>query len=207
MQIITGGDEAFSSLAFGLQNPVNVQYFNNQIQQAKQALGSTFGEFGNRFLNRAEELYDRFNNSRSMELARAALNQVRGIFQADVVRDLRTLSEFQIATPVMQRWVMTNPMVREMYHSQQCDGYSDTYVDTQPGMIGENHYDYRRVRNGIVDVTDEGWHVTTYAETLKEGDKELEFDEQVRILRTWENLENLLYQKLKDPTSVWNNDL
>lgn len=207
MQIVYGGDEAFAATICGIQNPINRQYFEQQINQARSIIGDTFGDFGKRFVNGAQDLYDRFNSDRALELAKAALNQVKGLFQADIIRSISDITQFQIATPVMQRWIMANPMVRELYHEQKVDGYSDTYVDKDPGKVGKDHYDWRRVDNGMVHVADEGWYADQYAEELRPGDEELDACDQFRIMSSWHALENLLLQNKKDPTSPWNNDL
>lgn len=207
MQIVYGGDEAFAASICGIQNPINRQYFEQQIENARTLIGNTFGEFGTQFIQGAQALYERFNGDRAIELAKAALNQVAGIFQADVIRSINDITHFQIATPVMQRWIMANPFVREIYYEQRCDGYSESYVDPEPGKIGRDQYDWRRVDNGSVHVTDEGWYADQYAEQLNPGDTELDAVDQFRILNTWDALENLFVQGGKDPTSAWNNDL
>mgnify|MGYP003603922203 CR=1 FL=1 len=207
MNIIYGGDEAFGALAFGLQNPANRQVFDNQLQHAISTVGNAFGEYGQRFVDNAKRMHESFNNSRVMELARAALNQVSGIFQADVVRRISSLNMFQIATPVMQGWLMANPVVRQMWQEQRCDGFSDSYVDHDPGKIGEDHYAYRRVVNGMINVQEKDWNCDTFAEDLRGDDKELEFDEQCKILDSWESIERIMLQGMKDATSAWNSDL
>ena len=52
---------------------------------------------------------------------------------------------------------MAQPDIRSLYHKGHCDGYSDTYVDMEPGLVGEQHYDYRRVMDGVVEETETGW--------------------------------------------------
>lgn len=207
MQIVYGGDDAFTATISGIQNPVNRQYFEQQIENARAVIGNTFGEFGQRFVQGAKDLYERYNGERALEIARASLNQVRGIFQADVVRNVHSLTDFQIATPVMQRWIMANPMVRDLYHAQRCDGYSDSYVDNAPGVKGEQHSDYRQAMNGMAQFTDEGdSYYHHYADLMPFGE-ELPVDDQFRITNTWHELEQLLFKGMKDPTSVWNNNL
>ena len=208
MQIVYGGDDAFAAAICGIQNPVNRQYFEQQVANARSVIGNTFGEFGQRFIQGAQELYERYNGERALEIARAALNQVSGIFQSDIVRNLKGLTSFQIATPVMQQWVMANPMVRELYHAQRCDGYSDSYVDNAPGIIGEKHSDWREVMNGMVQFNNDGdWYAHQYAEFVPFEKDPLPVDDQFRVLNTWHELEQLLFQGTKDPTSVWNNNL
>ena len=133
-------------------------------------------------------MYDTFNSSKAIELTKAALNQITGIFQADVIRYISDISHFQIATPIMQRYIMANPIVRHMYHDQRLDGYSDTYVDTDPGVIGEKHYDYRRVMSGIMTPIGDDLYYTSYIEQLRDEADELTASDQFRILDTWANI-------------------
>ena len=94
-----------------------------------------------------------------------------------------------------------------MYHDQRLDGYSDTYVDTDPGVIGEQHYDYRRVMSGIMAPVADELYYTSYIEQLRDEADELTASDQFRILDTWANIENLILSGGKDPTSPWNADM
>ncbi len=95
-----------------------------------------------------------------------------------------------------------------MYHEQRCDGYSESYVDRFPGQVGENHYDYRRVMHGMVqDDQEHDWKSTFYLDELFEGDRELNFDEQVDILNTWDVVRSYLSKGQDDPTSQFGNML
>ena len=112
----------------------------------------------------------------------------------------------------MQRWIMANPDVRKLYHEQRIDGYSDTYEDIHENSIGESHYDYRRVMNGIVvdnddEEADYGWSSVTYFEDLAEEDRELRIDEQYDILSSWHYLQRYLAVGKEDPTSLFNGDI
>lgn len=177
----------------------------NYIQQEVQSLNHTFGEFGSNVYNRAMESFTLFNSDESMRLARAATRAVVNLWEEDTIRPLNSIGEFQWAGYQMQRWVMAAPDIRHLYHSGEVEGYSDTYVDFEPNKVGEDHYDYRRVMNGIVEVEENGdWHYTTYCEDLEDGDRELDLDEQADILMCWNNLRNLIEDKKDDPTSRWN---
>lgn len=207
MQIVYGGGEAFTAAIVGSQNPVNRQYFLSQLEQAKSHIGDSFGSLGASFISGMQRMYDTFNSSRAIELTKAALNQITGVFQADVIRTISDISHFQIATPIMQRYIMANPIVRQMYHDQRLDGYSDTYVDTDPGVVGEKHYDYRRVMSGIMVPEGTDLYYTSYIEQLRDEQDELTAGDQFRILDTWANIENLILSGGKDPTSPWNADM
>ena len=111
----------------------------------------------------------------------------------------------------MQRWIMANPYIREQYHANRLDGYSDSYVDDAPGMICDNHYEYRRVMDGVFvfneDPEDkEDWSFSTYYEDIHNSDTdELDLTEQLQILRTWEALEHFVRNTDDDPTDPTGN--
>ena len=78
----------------------------------------------------------------------------------------------------------------------------DTYVDVEPKRIGDDHYDYRRVMDGVMVITDDDWYAKCYVEELKEGDRDLSHGEKTDIIQTWSNLEYLIALNKEDPTSA-----
>ena len=204
MKVIAGGNEAFAALVFGQQNPNNQQYFQNEINTLKNFAGSVVDGF----VERANQAYHMFNNANVKAIAQAALNQVRGFFVPNVITRIDTLAGLQTAGTVMQRWIMACPEVREVYHKQQCDGYSDSYHDKQPGKVGYEQYDYSLVMEGIVQTDDKGRDFSIQTvQDLAPGDSELEFAQQTSILQTWELTKHFMRMGQKDPTSPWNTDL
>ena len=209
MIVVKGGSAAYRALVFGPQNQSNQNFFDSQVASVINA----GNEFGQAFANRVLEIRETFNNSAAVQLAKAALNRTRGIFSPNVVKTLTEVQDMQIAKSVMQRWMMANPVARELYNHQRCDGFSDSYVDMQPGKIGENHYDYRRVMDGMVQMSEDGFFIDMYAEQILPEDEDFDFDEQRQVLRTWMNLEHAIAlahkdpEKHRDPTSAWNNSL
>lgn len=204
MQIISGGTDAWDALAYGEQNPINLNYFKNQLQN----IGNTLTDFGKQFYADAAQIYDSFNGSQAMQIIRNVTKAAKTLFQPNVVKSIFEMDDMQTASVMMQRWIMANPVVRQMYQEQKCDGYSDTYTDMHPGDIGEKHYDYRRVMDGIIQEPEEGeWFAKFYADDLIEGDKELVHEDKVNILTTWEIIEGFMKAGEKDPTSPYNSSL
>lgn len=203
MQIIHGGANVWDALAYGEQNPNNVSYFRDQIQN----FGNTLTEMGSNFFSNAEDLFNKFNGSKAIQVLRQATKAAQALFQPNIVKQLNTVDEFQNATMIMQRWVMANPVIRQTFQDQKCDGYSDTYVDIQPNTMRDNHYDYRRVMDGVVvetNINDEhGWKVKFYPDDLHENDRELVHDEKVDILNSWDIIEMFMSAGGKDPTSQY----
>ena len=204
MRIVQGGQAAFNALAFGSKPPELRSFFEERLQSINAGIGG----YSEKFKARANEMFNSFHGDRVVQIAKAALNQVRGFFKPDEIVNLTTIEDLQVAQATMRRMVMANPVVRELYHKQRCDGYSDSYVDADPGKIGWDHYDYCRVMTGIVEVTDESWKFTSVAHDQRPGDSELDFHDQFSIVaQTWPSLEAIMAQAAKDPTSEWNNDL
>lgn len=204
MRIVQGGQAAFNALAFGSKPPELRSFFEERLQSINAGIGG----YSEKFKARANEMFNSFHGDRVVQIAKAALNQVRGFFKPDEIVNLTTIEDLQVAQATMRRMVMANPVVRELYHKQRCDGYSDSYVDADPGKIGWDHYDYCRVMTGIVEVTDESWKFTSVAHDQRPGDSELDFHDQFSVVaQTWPSLEAIMAQAAKDPTSEWNNDL
>lgn len=197
---IEGGIEMFDALVYSDPHPNTAAFIEHQLYNPTAALTDT----GQAFMQRAHDLWEQFNGSEAMRLARAAVRHVQGHWERDVIRPLTQIGDLQTAKLEMQRWLMAEPLTRSRYHKQQCEGFAGSYVDINPGFVGPEHYDYRRVMNGIVVDTDDGWVTHEYIEDLNDGDRELHADEQFDILRSWQAINNAMQLEDEDPTSPYN---
>jgi hypothetical protein len=197
--IMSGGRPQQSTLA----------YFDNQYQNMLSAAQNVGNTALQQIYQIAQQTYNYVMDTRPWEMAEALVRQATHMFDPNAIRVITTLAEFQTAKPVMQRWIMAMPEIREMYHNNQIDGYSATYEDAQPGMIGASHYDWRRATNSMVSMDEEtgDWKATTYTEELVGEDRELSFHEKVDVMITWGECMRHLQTQQYDPTSVWNNKL
>jgi hypothetical protein len=193
-----GAADEFNALLYGETHPSTLNYLRSQFDN----LSNTLTEPAKQFMEKGRELYEYFHNSDAMRFARDVVNRVMGTteIRIDNIRELSVLCDFQDAGLVMQRWLMANPTTREMYHNQRIDGYSTSYVDMSPGDIGENHYDYRRVMDCMVQVSEDDYKIVQYMDQLKEGDRDLLLYEKTDILSGWTQLEYLLALCRDDPT-------
>ena len=208
VNVVQGGSPAlFNAMLFPETTPETKQWLYDQFHRDKSMLT----DMGRQFMETAGALYKRLNDPSLGRMARSLVRNLTGIAHPNMILPIDTLSDCQGAKPVMQRYVMALPELRRLYHRQLCDGYSDSYIDHDPGMIGVDHYDYRRVMNGVVvDVKKEDgtetWAAFMYPDELVEGDRELEVDEQFIVLNAWETARLALHDK-KDPTDIFNGDL
>lgn len=200
--------EFFEAHAFGVPEQSTVAYLQNQFAGITQ----TLGDYGNAFISRVKGFFEQRNSSEALRKARAALSMADGMHRNDVYY-IDNLPGLQQAPLEMQRWIMANPVIRERYNKQLCDGYSDSYIDMEPGTVGESQYDYRRVMHGVLqdlpaDETGEtGWKVTFYLDEERDGDRELTMDERDDILKTWNVAAALMIDGEEDPTSPYGSSL
>lgn len=203
--IHAGHASAFDALLFQDQSPMVDQY----IQQQLSNFSHTLTDIGRKFVETSRALYDKVNDSNAVRLAKAAVRMAKGMFHPNAIIPLETIEDLRAAQTMMQRYIMAEPTLRQQYHKQLVDGFSDTYSDIDPGQVGLSHYDYRRVMNGVVQDTVEedgtdGWVSMNFYEDLRGEDRELDFTEQHAILRTWDVVRMALAAQRdpSDPFSV-----
>ena len=175
-------------LLYPEQNPMNFQFLQNQFTQ----LSHTLGEVGQQFVDKARAAFEAVQQSDIITKAKMAVQACSRLFHPNTILPLQTLEDLQFAQPIMQRYIMAMPEYRTLFHEQRCSGYVDTYVDVEPGRVGWDHYDYRRVMDGIVTYNDPKddeeprYDCYEVIEVLREGDKHLDIFQQGYILSTHE---------------------
>lgn len=208
--VIGGGNAAIQALLYGDVHPGTQRYFESQRGEGLGSLTQTARTF-------VKEAVDRFGFMATERTRRLIANVRRAAdwaWHGDYIRPLRTVDEMQLAAPTMIRYIMAEPTIRQMYHRQEIAGYDDHYTDTQPGVVGEEHRDYRRVMQGIVVVNEDAtpdsedqFHSDEWIDDLLEDERELEFGEQLDVLETWANVKRVMRDRLRDPTSLYNASL
>lgn len=204
VQVVVGGARDFNAMVYGYdRHPGTMQFLENQFTN----VSSTLTEAGRSFFSNAKDVFESFTNSDAMRAARNALRKAGGLFQRDEIRSIWELADLQTAKPTMQRYIMAMPEIRRLWQEQRIDGYSNTYVDMYPGTIGENHYDYRRMTNALVQETpddDEAEYVIKeHIDDLVDGDRELDIDEKADLDYTREVAKAVIDIGIDDPTSEW----
>ena len=201
----TPDNASFTAALFGEPQRGLVEYIGYRYDQASQYLSDR----ARQWMSEARGMFQKADYEDLLRTTRAMRRNIEGAFRDDVIRPMWGIGEFQTAGPVMQRWIMASPDVRELYHQNGCDGYSGSYYDRYPGVVGEGHYDYRRVMDGVVVIQDDGaWHADSYIETLADNDRDLLPDEQHDILSSvWKQAKRFIVAGEDDPTSKWNGSL
>lgn len=196
------GQANFDAIAFGVPIQANLNFLEERLNN----YSATMQNAGEAFLKRGMEVFNRYGGADAIRLAKAAVRSVQHAFDKDMVRELKTIGSVQQAGQQMQRWIMANPTVREMFHQQRCDGYSNQYVDIAPNSIGKDHYDWRLVNTGLVNETpddpDHEWSCVNHLDESAD-DVFLSLPEKLEILSTWDFISKLMVPGKEDPTSPY----
>lgn len=178
---------AFDFMIYPEQHPANKAYIVNQLDAYTHLLLDT----GKQYFSQAKDMYERINDSTAIRAAKAALRMAKGVVRPNVVTELKDFNDIRSAQPIMQRFIMAQPDIRQLYHDQRIDGYSDTYIDAFPNILGKDHLDFQMVMSGMIeefvdDAGEDSWKTTMYAFDVQEGDIELTFENKVDIRHTWD---------------------
>lgn len=196
---------------------VGALFFGNTVQQDRQFLQSQerswiaqgVSGFVSAFTQKAEQIAQAFTSNAAEQLISNAMNNVRGLFMPDVIYSFRDARDMQIAKPRMQEYIMAQPDVRELYHKRLCDGYSDTYVDPAPGVIGVGHEAYEHVMSGVVQFNDEGFQITHHSRAWADEDaRHLSDIQQAGILYMYQEMKKIIESGSDiDITNKWGGSL
>lgn len=164
---------------------------------------SSLGDSSTQLVKYIQDTYSDLNFGDTFKRLRSLKGNLSFDGDSDEIARLGTLEELQGASSRMQRWVMANTKVRNLYLEGELSGYGDGYTSIQEEGLGSDYYDYRRVTNGIVlteTITSEDKKVesksvstaTTYYEDLIEDDIELSIYEQFNVMSTWDTIDSIL---------------
>ena len=193
--------EAFHMLSSGNISDNTVQY----LQNANNFVNDKLTAAGQGFLAHIQQLQQQVYNSDLFRMVTAVSRKAANLWQSDTIRPLNTIGELQNAPNSMITWIMAAPAIREAYLRQELEGYGNRYVDFEPGLVRDLHSDYRRVMDGVVVETENGFKAEIYFE--EDDVKRLSLADQNDIIQTWDIAEFLLEHGRDDPTSEWNASL
>lgn len=194
------GDEgSFNTVCFGMPDSNTREYLLNKWDNVKNLFSN------NRFIEETDRIMKTYSSNEYLNKARSVLKSTgRLLLNPNEIYLIKNLEDFQTATPTMQRWIMANPKLRKLYQRQLVYGYGNSYLDLEPWAVGDDHYDYRKVVDGIalsnyVNLN----QYNLYHDINRENDRELTPDEQFDILETWRHLEYILENTNEDPTNIF----
>lgn len=200
---VDGDDGLETDALFGRSTDSALSYISSSVNNYINAIGDKASDMALRISNRYQEL----TSSTMANKIESLRDRINSTWSTNTIKPLHTLSELQQATPIMHKHIMAHPVVRERWNRGAIEGFDGAYTDNQPGAIGGNHYDYRRITNGVAmfnkDRSDVVYH--RYIENDVSADDILLSIERMRILETWASIDRIEETgTVQDLTSVWN---
>lgn len=183
-----------------------LDYMNQSVNDYIRTVQSVVPEYA----QRVQQRYDEICNSAAVQRIANIKNRLNSVWETDTIRSLNTIEKIQNAPNSMRRWVMAEPSLRDRYLEGCVSAYDNQYVDLNPkDGSGKNHYDYRRVTNGVVLEASNGTHYhNNYIEAIKDPSDILTVYQQAAILSTWQVIKNSLESDdNRDPTGLYNETL
>lgn len=187
-QVLTVPEAGIDYLLYGDKRHLISNYLYNQMSQ----LPATLNDFGRKVYENLSSTYDFLNNAFVQNNILQKLSSQNVNVVNNYIDELLTFQAIQSANLSMQRYIMANPNLRQIYIDQRCDGYTNSYTNIFGHDIAQDHYDYRRVTDEILLSTPTGWEVHYYDEQLEIGDRELNFIDKAKIINTWEVMDWLI---------------
>lgn len=193
---VSGGD-IIDVFAGGHLDNNTLQWLGQRNESVMQSVTSA----AQGFFQQAQNLYQMVSSSDAMMMMRNIKAKTENTWAFDIV-PITSLVGLQTANPYMQRWIMAQPDLRQRFLNQEVEGYGESYVNVHGDVVGEAHYDHRRVMDGVVVHNAEQYSYKHYYEQQPEGERELTVFEKVDILRTWNTVQKYLDEGNEDPSSV-----
>ncbi|QNI21059.1 hypothetical protein [Vibrio phage vB_pir03] len=144
----------------------------NAIQQIHQSyVGTAVAATG--ILQQVQQKFHDLNFGTTAKIIDSMRAKNEVILQAEPMRLLVTLGDFQHANSKERRVIMATPVIREEYQAGNLRGYGDLYVNASPTGVGSSHYDYRAFTSGVVQTqTQEDGTTRSQASWYYESHKE-----------------------------------
>lgn len=183
MNITVGSTEVFDC---GLY-PETPRSFTNYLQDKVNSIASFGNGLSQSFMDMTKSLFAKHNDEAMLAAARQIALASSSLFDMNIIMYLANLEALRNAKPLMQRFIMANPEATKLLHSQQIDGYFGSFLDTEPGCVGQDRRDYRLVTDGLVRDNEDGsisWTVN-YGD-YEEDDVQLSFRDKNDILDAWD---------------------
>lgn len=199
--VIDGDSSTFTAMAYGMPDPVSIQWCHNRAMQARQMLAPEARAI---FENTTNEVFGEIDHVKIARIAKAAKGRLDSIWQTDTISTLTTVQAIQNAPPTMITFIMANPMIREMYHEQKIAGFDDYYHDNYPTDHSYQFKLYREVVDGVFLETGNKDEMVAVEWVGEFDDSTLDLIDKQSIMETWDNVLAHVRKGGEDPTSIYN---
>lgn len=201
MSSMLNANDYFNTVAYGPRSEEVSNFFLSKVDTLQSIIPDTYANLYQDIRTNATYV----NSDYLRAMGENLLAHVGSMWKGDNIRPLNTVAELQAAPLSMQEYIMAEPTVRKLFHEQGCDGYSETYVDVEPGCIGQDHSTYRKVHHGITIVHEDDTETTSvyHSDMVDDGYDDLTISNKVDIMTTMAAVKAAVLAGKQDPTSSW----
>lgn len=183
-QIIYGDENVISELTYGARSDKLI----NELRMHLDFSNPLLTEQGKLYAQEASRVFEQVSGWDVVRATRKAAAAVTGFVQTNTITVVDTVDGLQTVNPRLARFIMSDEELRRQYGDGRIDGYSETYVDRFPGLIGLVHYDWRCANSGLVHKTETEetlkYKVVHVHEELQQWDEALNGAQRMDIART-----------------------
>lgn len=190
----------FGKGLFGTLSQNTISYLQGQIS----SLANAGSEHGQKIFNRSMALFNEINSDAAVMAAEAVLSQIESMKGQDIIEALTTIRQLQSAQSIMQGHIMAHPFLRQAWYDGKIEGYSDTYIDPEPGLVGHEQRAYRDINNGVFQPHEEAsYQYSLYYDRASDIDKVPTIRKLAAIVDSQEAAIDAYYAGEQDPTSQY----
>lgn len=194
VDVMRGGDYGANALIYKPLSLDTSMYLQRHLNSTLQSIRNV----GSNFVNAVKGLYDRFSSSDAINRAKMYLQNAGMHLSQDTIYPVKY--DRYMVNLIMQKYIMCNPQVSDLYKKNKCYGFQDTYLDPEPNSYGKDRFDYQRVMNGWLEFENDE-QGTGYFNHYSNSDieKSLSTLDQIAIRDTWDVVARLIAEGV-DPT-------
>ncbi len=200
VNVIRGGDVAANALIYRPPDNALLEYLNNSINSAIEHTSS----LSDRFVSTVRGMYDKFNSSAAIAASKALLYNAGMHFNQDTIYPV-SYDNLSTANLAMQRYIMAQPLMSNLYKKNMCYGFQNTYLNMEPETYGKDRLEYQRVMDGVLQHDKNG---DAYIMHYSNDDyvDELHVFDKLSVLDTWNNVARMIANGY-DPSDPEQGDL
>jgi hypothetical protein len=193
VKVIEGGDESFRAMVYGTVNNGVREYLKNNMNNVLENTAN----LSKSFIDNTKALYEKYSSTEAINRAKGYLYNIgTKHFKEDVIQYLN-YNNVQDANLIMQRYIMAEPTVFNLYKKNLCNGFQDTYLDNYDQHTKvEDTLEYQQVMDGVLQFDKDG---EGYIEHISHSGDDLDHMDKMAILDTWDNVRLLIHNQI-DPT-------
>lgn len=203
MRVVRGDSTTFHAKTFGVPARETFDYLN----QMGMDFNSSISDEARLRFTEVKSFYKTVSFDDALSALRNAVSGTDALSLPNRVMPLVSLAELQHAPDVMLPWIMAHPQLRELYAHNSCEGYGDRFIDYFSEVLGDTRPLYKAAVNGLRREVNGEYQMEIFAEVRSEQSLQIDMNDQLSVMATWDEIDYQLSLNDRDPTSPFDGKL